>query len=59
MKNIRVFYPKNFHCFGVKMFSIFEQACFRNGRSSAVFCNIYDPGLHRLVPVSSDKFFFS
>ena len=30
MKNIRIFYLKNCHFFGGKIFSVFEQACFRN-----------------------------
>ena len=33
MKNIRIFYLKNFHFFGGEIFNIFEQACFRNGLS--------------------------
>ena len=30
MKNIRFFLSESFHFFGGKIFSIFEQACFRN-----------------------------
>ena len=34
MKNIRFFYLKGFIFFGGKTFSIFDEACFRNVRTS-------------------------
>ena len=36
MKNIRMFYLKIF-IFGGKIFSVFEEACFRNGYSGGNF----------------------